>query len=129
MCVLEWCKLLGDQKGKHHWSRVVSDAAQFEAGLLQHVRMDVLAFQAEVKTMRHYRDKFVAHLDDLPVMDIPVLEAAKEAVWFYHRHIVTFETQAGELAGIPADTTEKLTLGYKKCLKEAEEILDAAKSA
>jgi hypothetical protein len=22
ICVLEWCKLFGDKKGKHHWSRV-----------------------------------------------------------------------------------------------------------
>ena len=56
-------------------------------------------------------------------MDIPVLEAAKSAVWFYHGHVVTFEAKAGELAGIPADSTAKLTRGYEQCLEEAEAVV------
>ena len=48
-------KLFGDKKGKHHWSRVVSDVTQFETGLLGHVGMDANAFQAEIKKMRLYR--------------------------------------------------------------------------
>jgi hypothetical protein len=123
ICVLEWCKLFGDKKGTHYWSRVVSDVAQFKTGLLGHVGMDADAFQAKIKEMRLYRDKFVAHLDDLPVMDIPVLEVAKSAVWFYHGHVVTFEAKAGELVGIHADSTAKLTRGYEHCLAEAEAVV------
>jgi hypothetical protein len=122
MCVLEWCKLLGDKKDKHHWSRVVSDTTRFEADLLRHIGIDAAAFEAEIKAMRLYRDKFVAHLDDLLMMDIPVLEAAKLAVWFYHGYIVTCEAKAGELAGIAADTTDKLTRGYEQCVGEAEDV-------
>lgn len=90
--------------------------------------MDDAAFQDEIKGMRHYRDRFVAHLDDLPVMDIPVLKAAEEAVWFYHHHVVTHEIQAGDLVGIPTDTTEKLSLGYEQCLREAKAIFSVAAS-
>jgi hypothetical protein len=67
MCVLEWCKLLSDRKGEHHWSQVVSNPAAFEPAMLRHVGLDAAAFRAEKEAMRHYRDKFIAHLDDLPV--------------------------------------------------------------
>jgi len=63
MCVLEWCKLFADKKEKHHWRKVVSDPARFEAGLLRHLGLDEVAFQREIDTIRKYRDKFVAHLD------------------------------------------------------------------
>jgi hypothetical protein len=123
LCVLEWCKLFADRKGEHLWSRVVSDIAQFKDGLLRHVGLDAHAFEGEIDAMRLYRDKFVAHLDDLPVMNIPVLEVAKSAVWFYHGHVVTYEAKAGELAGIPADSAAKLTCGYEQCLEEAEAVI------
>jgi hypothetical protein len=126
ICVMEWCKLLGDKNAEHHWNQVVSDGPDFEAGLLKHIGISASSFEGEIKAIRHYRDKFVAHLDKLPVMDIPVLRVAKAAVWFYHSHVVTHEAQAGELAGIPADTPAKLTVGYEQCLEEAKAVFSRA---
>lgn len=98
MCILEWCKLFGSRREEHHWSRIASDPAAFEIGLQRHLRLDKTAFHAEVGRMRTYRDKFVAHLDSDRDMFIPVLNVAKEAVWFYHSHVVNHEAKPGDLA-------------------------------
>jgi hypothetical protein len=118
MCVLEWCKLLSDRKGEHHWSQVVSNPAAFEPAMLRHVGLDAAAFRAEKEAMRHYRDKFIAHLDDLPVMDIPMLDTAQRSVWFYHGYILAHEVRPGDLVSLP-DTANKLILGYEECAAEA----------
>jgi len=62
MCVLEWCKLFAGPKEQHHWSKIVSDPAQFEAELVSHLRVSAAAFAQEIDVMRKYRDKFLAHL-------------------------------------------------------------------
>ena len=69
--------------------------------------------------MRRYRDKFVAHLDSDPKMDIPLLTAALAADIFYHGHIVRAEAAAGDLFGL-ADTSDKFAKGYEQCIKEAQ---------
>jgi len=61
--VLEWCKLLGDEKDKHFWRNVVTDQRAFEANLLANLAMTASDFVDLAKKMRRYRDKFVAHLD------------------------------------------------------------------
>lgn len=104
VCVLEWCKLLGDKKGEHYWSRTVSDPTGFESGLLARIGMNSSAFQAEGKAMRQYRDKFVAHLDSDAVMRIPTLKTAQTSVWFYHE-VVVGEAVRQELSGL-ADTVK-----------------------
>jgi hypothetical protein len=45
---------------------------------------------------------------------IPVLEATKAAVWFYHGRIASHVAKAGDLVGIPADTSEKLTMHLRR---------------
>jgi hypothetical protein len=32
LCVLEWCKLFGNRKGRHFWRQVVSDPGAFRGG-------------------------------------------------------------------------------------------------
>jgi hypothetical protein len=118
IAVLEWCKLLGDDRDKHFWRNVVADPTAFEAGLLFNLRMKESDFADFAKKMRRYRDKFVAHLDSASTMDIPRLDAALAANSFYHGHIVTVEAAAGDLFGL-ADTSEKFIQGYEQCLTEA----------
>jgi len=87
MCVLEWCKLF--EKGeKHHWGKIVTDAARFKEGLLRHVGLDDGAFQKEIEIVREYRDKWVAHQDVKRSGFYPSLEVPKKAVWFYYACIV-----------------------------------------
>ena len=125
IAVLEWCKLLGDDKDKHFWRNVVADTTAFEAGLLVNLGMTESDFADFAKKMRRYRDKFVAHLDSDATMDIPRLDAALAANSFYHEHIVTVEAAAGDLFGL-ADTGEKLAQGYEQWLTEAQQAYGQA---
>jgi hypothetical protein len=58
ICVLEWCKLFAEAKGKHYWRNIVSDPAGFKAQLLNHLGIEEAAFEKEISIMRQYRDKF-----------------------------------------------------------------------
>jgi len=118
LCVLEWCKLFADPKGEHYWGKIVSNPAQFKKDLLSHLGIDEAAFDTEIEVMRRYRDKFVAHLDSDEVMNIPSLDIAKKAVWFYHRYVVEREALPGDLAGLPVE----LDTGYAECEAEAEAV-------
>jgi hypothetical protein len=71
VAVLEWCKLLGDDKDKHFWRNVVADPTAFEASLLVNLGMTESEFADFAKKMRRYRDKFVAHLDSEATIDTP----------------------------------------------------------
>ena len=107
VCVLEWCKLMGDAKGQHCWERVVSDKAKFKAELFKHLNVSESQFEKFRLEMREYRDKFLAHLDSELVMNIPMLDLARKSVEFYHAYVVANEAQSGDLSGLP-DTTNKL---------------------
>ena len=115
MAVIEWCKLLGDKKGKHFWAKVVTDQSRFESAMLDELSMTADGLADYDKAMLTYRDKFLAHLDDLPVMDIPFLDRAKAGVEFYHRYVVQHEASSGDLAGLPDDLIDY----YKLCFAAA----------
>jgi hypothetical protein len=116
--VIEWCKLFGDRKEKHFWANVVADQSGFEAEMLHHLGMTAAQFDSYIDEMRTYRDKFLAHLDDLTVMDIPFLERAKAAVEFYHSHVVKLEAAADDLRGLPNNLADY----YQDCFDEARVI-------
>ncbi|MDR3489795.1 MAG: hypothetical protein P4M05_33515 [Bradyrhizobium sp.] len=126
LAVLEWCKILGERKGKHYWRRIVSDPRGFEEKMLLHLGMKAGEFSRVVETMREYRDTFVAHLDSSRIMNIPTLSAAHAAVCFYHEYVITHEALAGELEGLPHATPGNLSSGYAQCLAEAEQVYRSA---
>lgn len=98
-CVLEWCKLFGDEKGEHYWGKIVSDPPAFERDLLSSLGITSDEFNAHIGKIRRYRDKFVAHLDSDKVMNVPDLEIAKNAVFFYQKYILKEEAHAPDLLG------------------------------
>ena len=120
MAVIEWCKLFGDQKGKYFWANVVTDPSGFKHTMLAHLGVTVDELAAYIDEMRTYRDKFLAHLDDLNVMHIPFLDRAQAAIEFYHNHVVQHEAAAADLARLPTD----LRYYYNHCFDEANAILD-----
>lgn len=89
IAVLEWCKLFADLKGKHHWHRVVSDEGRFLSGLLQALSFTENDLDEYVREMKVYRDKFVAHLDELETMQIPYLENARKSAAYLYDHLRT----------------------------------------
>jgi hypothetical protein len=124
-CVLEWCKLFVDTKnrkpGEHHWESVVSDKVRFKAELLQyigHIDETVKDFAYVIMVMSTYRNKFVAHLDEYNIAQIPPMDMPKDAVQFYHSYIVRNEANSGDLAGLPTDLDDY----YSACYQEAEKI-------
>lgn len=121
ICVLEWCKLFADEKADHHWGRIVTDPATFKQALLTQLGINEVALKREIEEIRHYRDKFVAHLDSEPVMTIPRLDRAKQSVWFYHAHIVGLEANKGDLTGLPMD----LDAAYAQAEEEAATVYRA----
>jgi hypothetical protein len=122
MAVIDWCKLFGEKKGRHFWGNVVADQA-FEAEMLAHSNQSANQFTDYIKEMRVYRDKFLAHLDDQRVMNIPTPEHAQVVVEFYHGYVVRHEALAGDLTGLPTD----LAVYYKQCFEEARSMLDRCK--
>jgi hypothetical protein len=121
IAVLEWCKLFGDRNGNHFWAKVVADPPCFKTKLLHQLGINADGFTDYVNQMRAYRDKFLAHLNDLPIMNIPFLDRARDAVDFYHRYIVGCEIGAIDLAGLPTN----LDNYFKHCFAEARAIYDA----
>ena len=118
MCVLEWCKLFGDKRGKHYWGKIVTDVSGFEAGMLRHLGLEADAFEKEICVMRLYRDRFIAHLDSDYVANVPRFDVHKKAVWFYHAHIVNHEANPGDLAKLPLD----IERGYEETEDKARAI-------
>ncbi|MGO9605411.1 MAG: hypothetical protein ACLQAT_18820 [Candidatus Binataceae bacterium] len=116
MCALEWCKLFGNEREAYHWKKVVADPTRFKSDLLLELKMDDNEFQKEIKTMRRYRNQWVAHWDpSVRSTFIPVLDIAKKAVWFYYETLVKEEVA---LAGLPKDTDT----GYAECENEAKAV-------
>lgn len=93
--VLEWCKVFADRKGRHHWSVVVSNPVQFERDLLKRLQLSAQDFATYIIEMRAYRDKFIAHLDAEPVMQIPRLRMARRSVAFLYDHLLNQEDDGG----------------------------------
>jgi len=100
-CVLEWCKLFGDPRGKHHWRKIVTDQGAFYTRLLHTVGLSEAQFEAYIEEMRTYRDKFVAHLDLDEVMHIPRLRLARRSVVLLHNHILDHEDDGGFFPDAP----------------------------
>ena len=93
ICVLEWCKLFGEKRGKHYWQKVITDQPSFLAGLLHAVGLTEIEFNAYIKEMLIYRDKFVAHLDTVEIMNIPKLNVAKMSASFLYDYLLTNEEE------------------------------------
>ena len=106
VAVLEWCKLFADAKGKHHYSKVVADPAAFTQALLAAVGLTSDEFATYVDSMRAYRDKFVAHLDELPTMHIPNLRVAKKSTKLLYEMLLAQEVGTDTFQDAPASASE-----------------------
>jgi hypothetical protein len=117
MTVLEWCKLFGDRKAMHHWSKSVTDHVAFANGLRQRTGMTETGFEAYRLIVREYRDKFVAHLDELPTMQIPDLQPALESV----RYLYTYLLENEDDGNVFPDAPRNPNAFYRKYLAEGKQ--------
>jgi hypothetical protein len=89
IAVLEWCKLFTEHKGKHHWKAIVADATAFRKGLRARLGLSGGEFGKYARTVLHYRDKFIAHLDDDLKMRIPILWPARKSAAYLYDHLLS----------------------------------------
>lgn len=95
LCTLEFCKLFAESKGRHHWTKVISNQAQFSLGPLRALKMTQLEFDQYIASVKFYRDKYVAHLDDEIGGNYPVLTPGKTAIAYLFDYLLKFEDEGG----------------------------------
>ena len=103
ICMLEWCKLFGDLNAMHHWSKCITDAHQFCAGLHRAVELDEQRFEDYRIEVRVYRDKFVAHLDELNNIAIPHLAPGIASVRYLYEYLLDVEDDGDVFHDAPRD--------------------------
>jgi hypothetical protein len=113
ICILEWCKLFGDPRGKNCWQKVISDCPGFQAGLLSELGISEAEFKVYIFDTKKYRDKFVAHLDLEPTMDIPRLDLAMISASYLYDYIHAHENEGDYFPDMLKDST-KLFEGFSK---------------
>jgi hypothetical protein len=92
--ILEWCKLFAEPGGKHRWSKSVADQTGFATALYKRLRLTESEFAAYIKTFKHPRDKFIAHLDAEHVMDLPRLRVARASAAFLYDYLLNHASTA-----------------------------------
>lgn len=112
--VLEWCKLFGDARGKHYYSKAVADLTQFKMEMLAHLAATEAAFADYVDQMRTYRDKFVAHLDDLNTFRVPDLTIAKSSTIFLYHRLLAQEAANDTFHDAPKSATDHFGLHFSQ---------------
>lgn len=117
ICMLEWCKLFGDLKAQHHWSKCVTDTNAFLAGLYAHTGLGEAEFEAYRLEVRAYRDKFVAHLDELNQMRIPQLQPALDSVRYLYQYLLEHEDEVNAFHDAPRSANAR----YQQHLREGRE--------
>ena len=104
ICILEWCKLFGDLRGKHYWEKIVSEPQAFYADMLHELNIKESDLEALKKEMRRYRDKFVAHLDSDKTMYIPSnLTLTQKSVEYLYDHIKANEDEGDFFNDAPSN--------------------------
>ena len=101
ICVLEWCKLFGLKDDEHYWEKVITDRASFFDGLMKLLEITNDEFEAYVKEMRSYRDKFIAHLDSENTMNIPVLLIAQQSASYLYDYLLAHEDEGNFFPDAP----------------------------
>lgn len=120
ICVMEWCKLFGDVHGAHYWEKVISQPKVFFSGLLQEANITEAVFNAYIKEMRTYRNKFVAHLDSEETMHIPKLDVARKSTAYLYDYLLANEDEGDYFVDAP----RKASAFYQRFLKEGKLVYD-----
>lgn len=123
--VHEWFKAFAHKRSKHHWSKVIPESshAAFEHDLLAHLDLAPMPtyngdelegahpYEQFNDLLRKYRDKFLAHLDDELVANLPVTEPMRKGAEFLFDYLTTTQPDAfsGYLMQTSADFFDGLS--------------------
>lgn len=116
IAILEWCKLFADTKGKHYLTKVVVNSDLFMKDMLNSIELTPKEFTEYVESMKIYRDKFVAHLDDHRTMKIPKLTVAKKSTKLLYKCLLAQESGTDTFNGAPRSISKL----YKKFLTQGK---------
>lgn len=101
VCLLDWCKLFGDLKAKHHWSKTITDQPDFLHQMYGACGLNQQTFEDYRLEVRAYRDKYVAHLDEDASLSVPRLRHAIATAKFLYDYLVTVEDNVSALVDAP----------------------------
>jgi len=106
ICILEWCKLFADPKGRHHWRKVIKKEAIFLDGLLNDLNISESELADYTDKVRTYRDKFIAHLDHGNMMHIPQMNIALSSVCYLFDYLRNQEKGNNILNDAPTSASQ-----------------------
>ncbi|MFB3091276.1 MAG: hypothetical protein ACE1ZG_08050 [Gammaproteobacteria bacterium] len=101
ICILEWCKLFVDSRGKHYWRKVITEPITFFDGLMITLHMTEEEFNSYIEEVKSYRDMFIAHLDSEEVMHVPHLDAAKQSASYLYDYLRNIEDNGNYINEAP----------------------------
>ena len=113
VAILEWCKLFADARGKHFWPKVVTQKQDFYRDLLKTLSARQADFNAYVEEVKTYRDKFIAHLDDDEIMQIPRLNVMRKSVCYLYDYILANEDEGDFFVDAPTSSNDHYSKYYK----------------
>lgn len=116
--VLEWCKLFAERDGQHHWRRIVSNHAAFSNGLYAHLGISQKEFRNYAKPILRYRNKFVAHLDEELVMQIPRMRLARKSAAYLYDYLLNDPTAKTCLKDARHSASEYYAIMYRLAHQE-----------
>ncbi len=114
--VLEWCKLFGENNGKHAWHRMVDDPELFKSELLNNLHITEDVWETKRNELRTYRDSFVAHLDSEETMNIPDMDLPFEMIKFYFNVILGYENASTIFRGFPTNLNDYFLIHYDEAI-------------
>lgn len=98
---MKWCVLFADEKGKHRAFKVVADKDRYKTELLSELSMTWEEFGEYCENFRTVRDKFIAHLDDLRKVPVPMLDAMVTSTSFTLLYLYRHERENADLEDVP----------------------------
>lgn len=110
ICILEWCKLFVDSRGKHYWRKVITEPITFYDGLINTLNITEEEFNTYIEEVKSYRDKFIAHLDSEDVMHIPHLDPAKQSASYLYDYLRNVEDNGNYINETPDNAETRFNL-------------------
>ena len=98
-----------------------TDSDAFLLGLYEHSGLNETGFEAYRLEVRAYRDKFVAHLDELNKMRIPRLQPALDSVRYLYEYLIEHEDDVDAFHDTPCSANVR----YQEHLREGREAHQA----
>ena len=117
IAVLEWCKVFSERNGEHHWSRVFKLKQDWMREFCEHMRMSQKEFHTELQRVVKYRNKYVAHLEPIP-MKYPSTDFLLKSVSYLYGKIHTDPRTKEAVIDYGFTATELFTEKFKRATAE-----------